>query len=124
MSKWNDIKKSVSCYAEKTASKTRELKDSASLSIRIASREADRDTEYKVLGRLMYKKLKGVNVKDPEALTGEISETMERLDAIISELKTMKKEKAQKQAEKSAQKAARSIKNDSDNTEDEPSLKA
>ena len=58
MSTWNDIKKSVGLIAEKTAIKTRELTDTASLKIKIASREADRDTEYKRLGKLTYTKLK------------------------------------------------------------------
>ena len=44
MSTWNDIKKTIGLVAEKTATKTRELTDTASLKIKIASREADRDT--------------------------------------------------------------------------------
>ena len=47
MSVWNDLKKSVGAIADKTVTKTREISDTASLKLKIASKEADRDTEYK-----------------------------------------------------------------------------
>ncbi len=119
MSKWDDIKKSVGSYAEKTKTKTRELTDSASLNIKIASKEADRDAEYKTLGRLMYKKLKGKNIKDPEALTREISETMARLDEIISELSSLKKEKQKRQDAREAEKAAKAAAKEKQRNSDE-----
>ena len=80
MSRWDEIKKSIGVIADKTANKTRELTDTASLKITIASKEADRDAEYKVLGKLTYAKLK--QHKGSEAVTERISETIERLDKI------------------------------------------
>ncbi len=96
MSKWDDFKKSVGYYADKTVAKTRELTDSAALKIKIASKEADRDTEYKNLGRLAYSKLKSSEGSDPEKLTLEISETINKLESIIAEINAMKAEEEEK----------------------------
>lgn len=106
MSAWNDIKKSVSLFAEKTANKTRELTDTASLKIKIASREADRDTEYKRLGKLTYSKLKNTDEYSSEKLTLEISKTIERLDEINAQIKDLKAEEDERRASKEAEKAA------------------
>ena len=73
MSMWNDIKKSVGAIADKTVTKTREITDTASLKLKIASKEADRDTEYKKLGRLTYRKLKNDAPESSESLTRESS---------------------------------------------------
>ena len=92
MSKWDDFKKSVGSFADKTANKTRELTDTAALKIKIANKEADRDTEYRNLGRLAYAKLRCVEGTDPEALTEEISATMDKLDEICRALAELKRE--------------------------------
>lgn len=106
MSTWNDIKKSVGLFAEKTANKTRELTDTASLKIKIASREADRDTEYKRLGKLTYSKLKNSDEEHSEKLTIEISKVIERLDEINTQIKALKAEEEERRAAKEAEKAA------------------
>ena len=92
MSKWDDFKKSVGSFADKTANKTRELTDTAALKIKIANKEADRDTEYRKLGKLAYAKLRCLEGTDPEALTEEISATMDKLDEICSALAELKRE--------------------------------
>ncbi len=104
MPTWNDIKKSVSSLAEKTATKTRELTDTASLKIKIASREADRDTEYKKLGRLTYSKLKNTDEERSESLTVEISKVIEKLDEINSQIDELKAEEEARRAAKEAEK--------------------
>jgi len=106
MSTWNDIKKSVGLFAEKTANKTRELTDTASLKIKIASREADRDTEYKRLGKLTYSKLKNSDEEHSEKLTLEISKVIEKLDDINAQIKALKDEEKERRAAKEAEKAA------------------
>jgi hypothetical protein len=106
MSKWDDFKKGFGDLADKTVNKTRELTDTAALKIKIANKEADRDIEYKNLGKLTYAKLKKLKGIDPDAVTLEISQTLEKLDAIHRELITLKaEEKARKEA-KEAEKAA------------------
>ena len=105
MSTWNDFKKSVGLFAEKTANKTRELTDTASLKIKIASREADRDTEYKRLGRLTYSKLKSTDESKSERLTLEISKSIEKLDEINSEIGALRAEEDERRAAKEAEKA-------------------
>ena len=106
MSKWDDFKKSVGYYADKTAQKTRELTDTASLKIKIASKEADCDTEYRKLGKLAYAKLKNTDGADSDKLTREISETIEKLDTLLSELDSMRAEEEKRKAEKSTKKGA------------------
>lgn len=119
MSKWDDFKKSLGNFADKTVSKTRELTDTASLKIKIANKEADRDIEYKRLGKLTYAKLKASDSHSAKELTVKISESIEKLDKIISELDALKNEddgrKAAKESEKAARAAARS--NDDDDEE-------
>ena len=107
MSKWDDLKKGLGDLADKTVNKTRELTDTASLKIKIANKEADRDIEYKNLGKLTYAKLKKLKGVNPEAVTVEISQILEKLDGIHRELATLKaEEKARKEA-KEAEKAAK-----------------
>lgn len=102
---WDDIKKGLGALADKTASKTRELTDTASLKIKIASKEADRDAEYKILGKLTYAKLK--QYKGCETVTERISETIERLDKINAELAALKAEEKARRDAKEAAKAAK-----------------
>jgi hypothetical protein len=52
MSNWKKFKKKLGDFADKTAGKTRELTDTAALKIKIANKEADRDLEYRKLGKL------------------------------------------------------------------------
>ena len=106
MPTWNDIKKTVSSLAEKTATKTRELTDTASLKIKIASREADRDTEYKRLGKLTYKKLKNTDEEYSERLTVEISKSIEKLDEINAQISELKAEEKARRETREAEKAA------------------
>ena len=105
MSRWDEIKKSLGTLADKTATKTRELTDTASLKIKIATKEADRDAEYKTLGKLTYAKLKGHN--GTQAVTEQISETIGRLDKINAELAALKKEEKARREAKEAEKAAK-----------------
>ncbi len=111
MASWNEIKKSIGNIADKTANKTRDLADTASLKIKIANKEADRDVQYKALGKLAYAKLRNIEVKDPEALTENISSTLDKLDVILKELSELKTEeearRAAKQAEKEQKEQAR-----------------
>ena len=111
MSMWNDIKKSVGAIADKTVTKTREITDTASLKLKIASKEADRDTEYKKLGKLTYFKLKNDAPESSESLTREISETIEKLDCISAELLAMKNEEEARRAAKDSERTEKSEKN-------------
>ncbi len=120
MSKWNDFKRSVGYYADKTVSKTRELTDTAANKIKLAAKEADIDAEYKNLGKLTYSKLRKANEKDTDMLTREISESLEKLDSLMLEIDAIKADENEKCAAKQAKKAE---KNNEDNAsyEDEGS---
>ncbi len=107
MSKWNDFKKSIGTLADKTANKTRELTDTAALKIKIANKEADRDTEYKNLGKLAYTKLKDLEGTDKDELTRAISDSMEKLDLINRELAELRAEEEARRAQKEAEKQAK-----------------
>ena len=107
MSKWDDFKNGISSLAGKTASKTRELTGAASIKIKIANKEADRDREYKLLGKLTYAKLKNISLNDGEDLTAKISETLEKLDNILLDIKTLKHQEAELKSSKEAERAAR-----------------
>ena len=107
MSKWDNIKKGFGDIADKTVNKTRELTDIASLKIKIANKESDRDIEYRNLGKLTYAKLKKLKGIDPEAVTLEISQSLERLDAIHRELAQLKAEEKARKDAKEAEKAAK-----------------
>ena len=107
MSKWDEIKKNLGIIADKTATKTRELTDAASLKIKIAAKESDRDTEYKILGKLTYKKLKSADGSDDTSLTAHISNTIERLDKIHAELAALLSEEEARRIAKEAEKQAK-----------------
>ncbi len=107
MANWEEIKKSIENIADKTVTKTRELADVASLKIKIANKESERDLQYRALGKLAYVKLRGIEVKDPDALTENISTTLEKLDKIIAEIRQLKAEEEARRAAREAEKAAR-----------------
>ena len=107
MANWNDIKKSIGNIADRTATKTREIADTASLKIKIANKEAERDIQYKALGKLAYAKLRNLNVKDPDALTENISTTLDKLDAILKEIAELRAEDEARRAAKQAEKQAK-----------------
>lgn len=107
MSKWDNIKSGFESFAGKTADKTKELTTAASIKIKIANKEADRDREYKILGRLTYAKLKGLNIATPDELTAKISESLAKIDAIMHELNALKRREKELKDAKEADKAAR-----------------
>ena len=107
MSRWDNFKSGIGSLAGKTADKTREITGVASIKIKIANKEADRDREYKLLGKLTYAKLKKISLGDGEDLTARISETLEKLDKILSEINALKQKEAELKASKDAEKAAR-----------------
>ena len=107
MSKWDNFKSGIGSLAGKTADRTREITGVASIRIKIANKEADRDREYKLLGKLTYAKLKKISLGDGEDLTVKISETLEKLDKILSEINALKQKEAELKASKEAEKAAR-----------------
>ena len=107
MSRWDNFKSGIGSLAGKTADKTREITGVASIKIKIANKEADRDREYKLLGKLTYAKLKKISLGDGEDLTARISETLEKLDKILYEINALKQKEAELKASKDAEKAAR-----------------
>lgn len=105
---WNTIKKGFSEIADKTVSKTMEVTDAASIKVKIASKETDRDTEYKLLGRLAFYKLKGVKVSNPDELEKRISESIAKIDSLNKEIANLKAlEEAKKEEKKAAAEAKR-----------------
>lgn len=121
MSKWDDFKKTIDTFTDKAVAKTRELTDTASLKIRIANKEADRDIEYKKLGKLTYAKLKSADKRSAEELTAKISETLEALDKIIAELDALKSQDDERKAEKEAKRAERASSYGADEDENDDS---
>ncbi len=107
MANWNDIKKSIGTFAGKTATKTREIADTASTKIKIANKEAERDTQYKILGKYAYAKLRDLNVSDPDALTANISKTLEKLDGILKDISDLRAEEEARKLAKQEEKAER-----------------
>lgn len=112
MSTWDDFKKTLGKLADKTAAKTRELTDTASLKIKIANKEADRDLEYKRLGKLTYAKLKASSDKDTAEIVAQISKSIENLDNIISELKALHSRDEERKANNETVKKASSNSDD------------
>ena len=106
MSKWDNFKKSIGEIADKTAAMTRELSDTASLKIKIANKESERELEYKNLGKLAYARLRQTEVASPVELAQRISESLKRLDAIHKELDELKAmDKARREAREAEKKA-------------------
>lgn len=105
MSKWDEFKKGFGELADKTVTATRELTDTASIKIKIANKEADRDIEYKTLGKLAYIKLRQLD--GGEDLTEKISESLDKLDAIHKELDELLEADAARKEVKEAQKQAK-----------------
>ena len=117
---WNNIKKSINEIADKTVSKTIEVTDVASTKVKIASKETDRDTEYRRLGKLAYYKLKGVKVSNAEELEKRISESIARIDALNKDIATLKaEEEAKKEAKEAAAEAKRAAEKAAQEAEEE-----
>ena len=117
---WNNIKKSINEIADKTVSKTIEVTDVASTKVKIASKETDRDTEYRRLGKLAYYKLKGVKVSNAEELEKRISESLARIDALNKDIATLKsEEEAKKEAKEAAAEAKRAAEKAARDAEEE-----
>ena len=119
MSKWDDFKKGIGNIADKTVGKTREITDTATIKIKIANKEADRDQEYRRLGKLTYAKLKKLNSTDSGELTAMISETMARIDKIMAEIAALQAREEEIKAAKEAEKAAKAAKRAAEEEEDE-----
>lgn len=119
MSKWDSIKRNLGDLTDKAVTKTKELTGTASLKIKIANKEADRETEYKRLGKLAYAKLKNLKVSDPESLTARISDSIAKLDALNAEIATLKAEDEARKAEKEAEKRAKYTVDEQDESVDE-----
>ena len=106
MSKWDNFVQNVGEIADKTVSKTRELTDAASLKIKIANKEAERDSQYKALGKLAYIKLRKLRGHDSEETTQKISKVMDKLDKTRQEIADLKAiDKARKEAKEAEKKA-------------------
>ena len=117
---WNNIKKSINEIADKTVNKTIEVTDIASTKVKIASKETDRDTEYRRLGKLAYYKLKGVKVSNIEELEKRISESIARSDTINKEIAALKAdEEAKKEAKEAAAEAKRAAEKAAQEAEEE-----
>lgn len=114
MSNWENFKIGFGKLADNTVNKTRELTDTAALKIKIANKEAERDMEYKNLGKLTYAKLKKLDGTNNEAVTKEISDTLEKLDRTNRALSSLKAEEKAKKAEKEAEKQAKKAKDNDD----------
>lgn len=110
MSKWDEFKKSLGDFADKTVNATRELTDTASLKIKIANKEADRDLEYKNLGKLAYAKLR--QLEGDEDLTEKISESLGKLDRIQKELDELLEADEMRKEAKEAQRQAKKAENE------------
>lgn len=119
MSKWDSIKRNLGDLADKTVTKTKELTGTASLKLKIANKEADREAEYKRLGKLAYAKLKNLKVSDPGSLTVRISESIARLDSLNAEIAALKAEDEARKAEKEAEKRAKYTVDEQDESVDE-----
>ena len=104
MPNWEKIKKNIGNIADKTVNKTKELTDTATLKIKIAGKESDRDIAYKKLGKLAYVKLKQLEGFDSEEITEKISKLLEELDTILKELAALKAEEEARKQEKQAEK--------------------
>ena len=123
MSKWETFKAEFGKFADKTVNKTRDLTDLAALKIKIANKEAERDTEYKNLGKLTYAKLKKLDGTDPQTVTKEISDILEKLDAINQAIASLKaEEKAKKDARDAAKEAERQAKQAKEEDNEEEKL--
>ena len=119
MPNWEKIKKNLGNIADKTVNKTKELTDTASLKIKIAGKESDRDIAYKKLGKLAYVKLKQLEGFDTEETTAKISEALEELDVILAELAALKAEDEARKQEKQAEKEAKKQEKQAEKEEDE-----
>ena len=117
---WNNIKKSINELADKTVSKTIEVTDVASTKVKIASKETDRETEYRRLGKLAYYKLKGVKVSNADELENRISDSIARIDNLNKEIAALKAdEEAKKEERKSAAEAKRAAEKAAQDAEEE-----
>ncbi len=113
MSKWNEFCESVKGTTKKTADKTKNIANLASLRAKLSKLEVEAAEEYDTLGRIYYLQEVG-KVDNREAIAVEIryisdiNKQMNALKAEIREIKRLEAEaKAAAEAEREAKRAAR-----------------
>lgn len=100
---WDNIGQKIDRAATAVASKTEEIADSASISIKISSAEKQIEDDYRALGKLVYPIYK----TDGAVKTPEIDSAIEKLEKDIELLNKFKAEQDRMKKEKEAKKAAK-----------------
>ena len=99
MADWNKVRQGVGTAAKKTAKKTGEMVDIASLYVKLKMAEAKLDGYYTALGKLTYKQL-----KTGESQAEKIKPIVDKIDATQEKMRNLSKkiedEKAKRKTDK------------------------
>ncbi|MBE6548385.1 MAG: hypothetical protein E7667_05880 [Ruminococcaceae bacterium] len=104
---WNDIKKSVSNFADKAGKKTEEIADLATIKLKMAKLSSDREVEFSRLGKITYTKLTATDDSRDAELTEGLSRSIEKIARMETEIASLKAEYEQKKQDAEAQKKAK-----------------
>ena len=109
MGTWEEIRTGVKVVAKKTAKKTGEVAETASMHLKLARLISKCDEQFEKLGKLTYRQLKSDGVSYAESIAAVIA----RIDALTLQIAQQKakieKAKAQREAEKAEAAAARGL---------------
>lgn len=109
MGTWEEIRTGVKVVAKKTAQKTGEVAENASMHLKLARLISKCDEQFEKLGKLTYRQLKSDGVSYAEAIAAVIA----RIDALTLQIAQQKakieKAKAKREAERAEASAARGL---------------
>lgn len=94
MNFWNELSKTVSDAADKTAKNAERFSDTAKLKYRLSSLRAKRNEAYQTLGQLRYAEMKGETVSEDmyRPLCEEITELSEKIKICEASLRDLRGE--------------------------------
>ncbi len=102
MSKWEEIRASVSKAATQTVNATQDIAGNTTMHIKLARLMSKRDELFEKLGKLTYKQL-----KTDDSYAEEIAAIISQIDTLSTQIAKQKARIEEAKAQKAAEKAAR-----------------
>ncbi len=105
MGTWEEFRTGVSVVAKKTAKKTGEMAETASMHLKLARLMSKCDEQFEKLGKLTYRQLKSDGVSYAESIAAVIA----RIDALTLQIAQQKAKIEKSKAQREAAKAEASL---------------
>jgi hypothetical protein len=101
MSSWDNLREQVNQWSQKINAAVDDLADQTALQIKLSTRRGELEKEFATLGKLTYQRLDpsaiaessegidSVAAENGDTLTEQINQSMNRITAIMSEIKAL-----------------------------------